>query len=196
MMSHVAESARKLDANPDNRSIATFTGLEFDVLAPNMRSVSAEDVFQALGNACRYAGQIEFLSVAEHSIQVMSKLREWGAPRPVWLLGLLHDMTEAYLLDIPRPWKGLVRIGEWSYHEVEHQLMKVMLQALAPMLLDLYPPNLGGTSPEWEQVKRADLAVYQQESERRPDGGVWNPAQATARMHRHYTSLTSDLEEA
>lgn len=194
-MGNVTSVAHKLDADPDNRSIATFTGLEFDILAPNIRSVSADDVFQALGNACRYAGQIEFLSVAEHSIQVMSKLREWGAPRPAWLLGLLHDMTEAYLLDIPRPWKGLVRIGEWSYYEVEHRLMKVMLQALAPSLLDLYPSNLGGSTPEWEQVKRADLAVYQQESDRRPEGGVWNPTESTVRMHRHYTSLTMDLEE-
>ena len=60
----------------------------------------------ALARICRYNGHVEgFLSVAEHSLDVVERLRDMGAPVEVQAQGLLHDAAEAYLGDMVGPLK-------------------------------------------------------------------------------------------
>lgn len=91
--------------------IQTYSGIEYYPLDPRPDEVLIEDISHALSNICRYAGHTSrFYSVAEHSILV-SKL---VAPEHA-LTALLHDATEAYLVDVPRPIKRFLT----NYNEIE-----------------------------------------------------------------------------
>lgn len=82
---------------------------------PDNPEFDLKDICHALGNLCRFNGHTsKFYSVAEHSMLVGWLLEEWGQPHEVVLQGFLHDATEAYLSDVPAPfkqflpdWKGL-----------------------------------------------------------------------------------------
>ena len=70
---------------------------------PNPDDIRIEDIAHALSNQCRFAGHArEFYSVAEHSVHVSQLCLPEHA-----LWGLLHDASEAYLVDLPRPLKLL-----------------------------------------------------------------------------------------
>ncbi|WP_298983383.1 phosphohydrolase [uncultured Roseibium sp.] len=85
----------------DNSWIQTFTGKAFYPLEPFRSEIDIEDIAHALSNLCRYGGHSnEFYSVAQHSVLVSRNVSEENA-----LWGLLHDATEAYLIDLVRPVK-------------------------------------------------------------------------------------------
>jgi hypothetical protein len=101
-------------------SITTFSGIRFWPLIPNPADIRIEDIAHALSNQCRFAGHAsKFYSVAEHSVHV-SKL---SAPEDA-LWGLLHDASEAYLVDLPRPLKLLPEFA--PYREAEHRLQRAV----------------------------------------------------------------------
>jgi hypothetical protein len=80
-------------------------------LDPRAEEVFIEDIAHALSMLCRYGGHVEnFYSVGEHSVHV-SRI----VPPHLALLGLLHDSTEAYLIDVPRPIKRHLT----NYKEIE-----------------------------------------------------------------------------
>jgi len=81
--------------------IQTFTGKQFWPLDPHIEDIDIRDIAHALSNLCRYGGHVEqFYSVAQHSVLVSREV-----PAEHALRGLLHDASEAYLIDIPRPIK-------------------------------------------------------------------------------------------
>src|SRR5215469_7875156 len=80
--------------------ITTFLGRHFHFLNPAPDEIEIKDIAAALAIQCRFNGHIPFLSVAEHSVAVASRL-----PARLQLAGLLHDAAEAYLSDIPSPIK-------------------------------------------------------------------------------------------
>lgn len=123
--------------------IRTFKGVEYWPLDPRPEDVLIEDIAHALANMCRYAGHTSrFYSVAEHSI-IVSRL---VAPE-LALSALLHDATEAYVVDVPRPLKRFLM----NYAEVE----ELNWQAIAAKFeLD---PVLH------ESIKNADNAILVKE---------------------------------
>lgn len=79
----------------------TFTGRRFYPLDPQPDEIEPEDVAHALSLLCRYGGHVDrFYSVAEHCV-LMSE----AVPPEHALAALLHDATEAYICDVPRPLK-------------------------------------------------------------------------------------------
>lgn len=85
--------------------IQTYSGRKFWPMDPRADEIHIEDIAHALSLQCRYAGHcLRFYSVAEHSV-----LMAWWLFRNVGpgaaLQGLLHDASEAYLVDVPRPVK-------------------------------------------------------------------------------------------
>jgi hypothetical protein len=95
--------------------IATASGRAFNVLTPNYLDIDIEDVAAPLSKQCRYGGHTKrFYSVAEHCVHVARY-----APKPLKLEALLHDGSEAYLLDIPRPIKKAMP----EYRTLEDNLM-------------------------------------------------------------------------
>lgn len=89
--------------------------------APDPASIVITDIAHALSQICRFGGQTrEFYSVAQHSVLVSQACGEDDA-----LWGLLHDASEAYLCDVPRPLKTSVQFE--PYRTVESSLQLAIL---------------------------------------------------------------------
>ena len=97
----------------------TFSGVKFYPLDPRPEDILIEDIAHALSNQCRFAGQSRVhYSVAEHSLRVSHYVPQGCCP----LQALLHDASEAYLVDLPSPIKyGTILGGE--YRIIEEVLM-------------------------------------------------------------------------
>ena len=131
--------------------IETFTGVRFQPLAPVVTTIKIEDIAHALSNQCRFSGHVRaHYSVAEHSVRVSELLESWRADEHVQLWGLLHDASEAYLVDLPTPLKLCRRIGD-GYRAAERRLMGAVRRRF----------SLRG--PEPKLVRRADAVLLSTE---------------------------------
>lgn len=91
--------------------ILTATGRHFDYLDPRPEDITILDIAQGLAAESRYNGHTRgFYSVAQHAW-----LTSQIVPPQFALEALLHDATEAYCKDIPRPLKELLA----DYQEIE-----------------------------------------------------------------------------
>lgn len=105
-----------------------------DVLNIQLDDIYITDIAHALAHQCRFNGYTSrHYSVAEHSVYV-SRLVERMAIEAGWtnkeaireaaLQALLHDATEAYLIDVPRPVKGALT----EYKAIEDRLWAVLAE--------------------------------------------------------------------
>ena len=98
----------------------TFTGRQFWPMDPRPEDLDILDIAHALSLLCRFGGHCQrFYSVAEHSVHVARSL-----PRHLQLWGLLHDASEAYLVDVPRPVKPFLE----GYADAERAVMLTIIQ--------------------------------------------------------------------
>lgn len=98
--------------------IRTFTGVYVNILSPTAEMIRIEDIAHALSMQPRFGGHLPvFYSVAQHSIAVSGIVG-----RDDKLAALLHDASEAYLMDIPSPIKKHLS----NYHEIEERFMKLI----------------------------------------------------------------------
>lgn len=117
----------------------TRTGRFLDVLHPDPDQIDIEDIAAGLGYQPRFTGQMsEFYSLADHSILV-----SFLVPPELALQGLLHDAAEAYVNDIPRPVKPLLR----DYKPIE--------EAIGQAIMVRYGMSL----PLAKEVKDADAVA-------------------------------------
>lgn len=104
--------------------IQTFTGRRFYPFSPMAEDVAIEDIAHSLAMQCRFTGHTSvFYSVAEHSVHVATvaaSLAGVSGSRLVMLAGLLHDASEAYLIDVARPVKRDPRMA--SYRDAERAI--------------------------------------------------------------------------
>ncbi len=85
--------------------IETRGGRKVDLLHPKPEMIDIDDIAHALSHICRFNGHTRRpYSVAEHSIFVAMQ-----CPRELTLAGLLHDAAEAYIGDVTRPLKQLLK---------------------------------------------------------------------------------------
>lgn len=113
--------------------IQTATGGQFWPMDPRAEDVVIDDIGHALAHLCRFAGHVrDFYSVAEHSVRVAYLLESWGEDPRTVLHGLLHDATEAYLVDIPSPIKRSPAMA--GYRAAEDRLHRVIAERF-----DLWP---------------------------------------------------------
>ncbi len=104
--------------------IETFSGLPFLPLSPIPDDIRIQDIAHALSQQCRFAGHTRvFYSVAEHCVRVSQLLDFWGERRSVILQGLLHDASEAYLVDIPTPLKQSAEFAGYRTSEAHLQAL-------------------------------------------------------------------------
>lgn len=130
--------------------IRTISGRKFYPFAPTTDQIDINDIAHSLARQCRYAGHVpHFYSVAEHCVEVVNKMEYHPEMRPYALSGLLHDATEAYLCDLPKPLKQ----GLQDYQDLELLVEKV--------IEDKFGVDLGAA-----EVKAADNIVLQMECQR------------------------------
>lgn len=92
----------------------TYTGRAFWPLDPRPEEVDIEDIAHALSMQGRFAGHADhWYSVAEHSVYVSRFV-----PPEHALQALLHDASEAYVVDVPRPVKPALT----NYREIEDRV--------------------------------------------------------------------------
>ena len=86
---------------------------------PDPTTIDINDIAHALANTCRFGGHTyKFYSVAQHCCKVTERTFFQRDK----LAALLHDASEAYLCDLPRPIKQQLS----HYRELEEKLMIVI----------------------------------------------------------------------
>lgn len=97
----------------------TYTGKIINTTCFKPEDFDIIDIAQGLSRMSRYAGQRQvFNSVARHSIRVAAFIYSQTNDHELALAGLLHDASEAYICDIPSPWKSLLP----DYKELETKI--------------------------------------------------------------------------
>jgi hypothetical protein len=110
-----------LSARPARRGdwMQIYSGRQFWPLDPRPEEVDILDIAHALSHLCRFAGHVtRFYSVGDHCVRV-SRLAP-AHDRMIALAGLLHDATEAYVVDVPRPLKRFLP----GYAEIEARVAR------------------------------------------------------------------------
>lgn len=136
--------------------IQVYSGGKFWPLDPKQEEVDIDDIAHALSLQCRFSGHTEFhYSVAQHSIYVSLFCNPEHA-----LEGLLHDASEAYLVDVPRPVKSEFP----NYLEIEKNIMRVISEKYKlkyPLPEDVVLADNQMLWVEKEKVMKPTLDWYQ-----------------------------------
>lgn len=142
----------------------TATGRIVYPLAPTVDMIDIEDIAQSLSNQCRFSGHVkEFYSVAEHSVRVAQCVQEMGGDDETVFWALMHDASEAYLVDLARPIKYAPSFAQ-GYLDAEAMLMSVIAERY----------GLQGEMPPI--VKRADnILLSTEQRDLMPPGDIWYP---------------------
>lgn len=123
------EEALRVLAQVPGDDIRTFTGKLVCPLALEPDDVCITDVTHALAYQCRFAGHLKFFySIGEHSVRVSRLVETWGR-RDLALWGLLHDASEAYLVDLPAPIKHHPTM--LAYRQAEKRAMRAVCEHFA-----------------------------------------------------------------
>lgn len=100
--------------------ITTYTGKHFEPSNPDPEMIRIEDIAHALSLICRGNGHVKtFWSVGQHCINCANEALARGLSNRMALACLLHDASECYMSDLPRPFK--LELPEYRAHE-EHLL--------------------------------------------------------------------------
>jgi hypothetical protein len=171
----------------------TYTGRQFWPLDPRAEEVDLQDIAHALSHMCRFAGHVfTFYSVAEHCVRV-SALAPESDPK-LALAALLHDATEAYVVDVPRPLKRFLP----GYAEIESRVARVVESRFGLAAGALDDPSV----KHWDEVLLATEArdlmggecggKWHLRAAPLPDRIVsWQPWKARAEFLRRFDDLTS-----
>ncbi len=101
-------------------SIRTVSGIYMNIFEPTIDMINIEDIAHSLSMQCRFAGHLPtFYSVAQHSCLTSDLVTPTHK-----LAALLHDASEAYLLDIPSPIKAHLT----NYKTLEDNLMNLIAE--------------------------------------------------------------------
>ena len=96
--------------------ITTYIGKHFEPADPDPEMIQIEDIAHALSFICRGNGHVKtFWSVGQHCINCANEAWARGLPNRMALVCLLHDASECYMSDIPRPFKK--ELPEYRVHE-------------------------------------------------------------------------------
>lgn len=170
--------------------ITTYTGKHFDPLNPDMTLVDIRDIAHALSLTCRGNGHVKtFFSVGQHCINAAKEAAARGYSRRVILACLVHDASEAYMSDVPKPLKSSMPeyihtedhlleqiyekfLGSPLGSEEEQLVKKIDKDLLYYDLLELLNEPTDGQAPElmidldytfvpFEQVEQTFLEVFE-----------------------------------
>ena len=131
--------------------IQTYTGKKFFPLKPNPADICIEDIAHSLSMQCRFAGHSkQFYSVAQHCNAMVNCWFPHPEQRELAKYALMHDASEAYLTDIPRPLKHLPEFQ--FYREAEKRLTEMIYI------------KFGLNPVEPDEIKKADWEILCEEA--------------------------------
>lgn len=177
--------------------IVTYSGRAVDPLALKLADVDHLDIAHALSNHCRFSGHVrKFYSVAEHSVRVTRWVKGHGGSLDDQKWALLHDATEAYLIDLPKPLKADPYFGK-AFRGAEGRVEAVIaekfkLSQMMPMIVHfgdsaLFAAEKRDLMPESPQWKLWDIpsGIEIPHHEIKP----WTPAKAERKFLETFERL-------
>lgn len=171
--------------------IQTYSGVQFWPLDARPEEVRIEDIAHALSNLCRFGGHTNtFYSVAQHCCLVAQH-----CPPEHRFAGLLHDATEAYLVDVPSPIKQFL-VG---YKDIEAGLARVIGErfgvCLEPLPPDVHEQDARALWTEKRDIKGPQPARWGiPEMEPYPTHiQTWTPAYAEKAFLRMFAGLRTSV---
>lgn len=144
-----------------NLWMQTYSGGEMGMMNisdPSPLMIDAEVIAHALSNQCRFGGHCSpNYNVAEHSVHVVSKVSDKAK-----IYALLHDASEAYLVDIP----SSIKKGMKEYEDYQDILTTMIHRYF------LLPPP---TKAIKEEIHAADMRMRFTEKKylMKPSNIVW-----------------------
>jgi hypothetical protein len=175
--------------------IQTYTGKQYWPIDPRPEDVDILDIAHALSMLCRFGGHcLKFYSVAEHSVHIAHWLRPRYGTR-VALCGLLHDGTEPYVTDVPRPTKPFLQ----GYKDIEQRnwlviaehfglpraLPIVVKEADSRILTDESAQNMATCDEPWSTTTEP-LGIQLQ---------YWSPERAKGEFIDCFRDYTTEIEK-
>lgn len=175
--------------------IGTYTDKHFHFLSPSEDEIDIEDISHALSMNCRFNGHVKyFYSVAEHSCIIADIVHQRTGDVKETLSALLHDASEAYLCDIPRPLKPYLT----NYMEMEKTIELViqskyditaktkLIEYLDCNIVADEAAQLFKTVPTWvDHYVRLGVKIHK-----------WTPEQASVEFLRRFNELTAQLNNS
>lgn len=154
---------QNIAAIAEGNYIETVSGKQIAIPHTDPTQIDIFDIAHALSYAPRFAGHTKvFYSVAEHSINVARLVEKEHK-----LQALLHDATEAYLCDIPTPFKAMMP----EYKNMEGWLWKAISERFG-VPYELHP-----------SVKEADAIMLMTERDAmKPLHGDWGVREQIKRV--------------
>lgn len=186
------------DRQPKRSWFLTLTGRQFFYDDPHGYAYEVSEIAHALGMNVRFNGHLrKFYSVAEHSVHVARVVeaegRAMGIPEadlfPICRGAMMHDASEAFLADVPRPQKRLPAMR--AYRFLEECVQVAILRQLG---LEAFHDR--------DVIKRADASVLRAEKDQIRDGhgyqsydAVVEPAKVTILSLMPWDATALFLEE-
>lgn len=183
------DDPRLLDQPRIGSWMQTYTGRAVYPMDLRPDDICIEDIAHSLSMQCRYNGHCgRFYSVAEHSVLIARWLRAKHSDA-VALEGLLHDATEAYLADVPRPVKPFLH----GYKEAEQRAWAVIAERY-DVPVDMSPAVHDADNRILHDERQQNMARSEKDWEL---GGVrlgvtlqfWEPAHAKAEFLELFAEL-------
>ena len=155
-------------------SIRTYTGKVFDLKILDPESICIEDIAHALSYTARFAGHLPVMySVAQHSA-LACRL----ASKENKLAALLHDDSEAYIGDMPSPFKKMMP----EYKAIEDNLMRVIADKYGfkyPLNLEIKKIDKKLLNIEWDSLVNKSVEI-----------NVWSPEESKIAFLSAFNSLS------
>lgn len=158
--------------------IRTFSGLYMNVFDPKPEMICIEDIAHALAHQCRFAGHMKrFYSVAQHSVMCADHF-----DNKYRLQALMHDASEAYLLDFPKPIKENIK----GYKEMEDRMMELIAKKFEfnyPLDTEVKEIDRYMLETEWKHLVIKDSGFMES----------WEPTRAKQEFLQVFHELTKEV---
>lgn len=150
--------------NHPPHAIRTVRGAWVDLLNPSGPALAnMAEIAVALSNICRFTGHVKkFYSVAQHSVyvsRIMATMVVGKESTRAATIGLLHDISEAFLSDVSAPLKQYRGMSGYVQLEAGWQRMLYVLHGIGSL-----------TSYEKQLLHTADKSVAAWEALQLQDG--------------------------
>lgn len=150
--------------------ISTQKVEQFDFVFPKVEDIHITDIAGALSKICRFGGHSNiFYSVAEHSIIVAEILESEGANKATVFAGLMHDCSEAYLGDMPRPLRAILK--QYESPDCSYRDLHLMIEECILMAKYNLSQFTGKNAVDWAKIKDIDGRLCVTEARQL---GLWN----------------------